>query len=144
SYSSDALESLAYSDAKAAEVLGVRLRDKDLAKSMSLMIRSSALSSGDTGPILHFFHIYPHPHSIDGVPVQKTVRTKFVLSAIVDILSSDSNYTGKWEDRIREYSPDPEAEIAQLYEQALRIIEEMRQIELEVTGYSTIGGQGDA
>ncbi|MGI9271246.1 MAG: hypothetical protein ACR2QT_05685, partial [Woeseiaceae bacterium] len=42
SYSSDALESLAYSDAKAAEVLGVRLRDKDLAKSMSLMIRSSA------------------------------------------------------------------------------------------------------
>lgn len=144
SYSSGALESLAYSDAKAAEVLGVRLRDRDLAKSISLMIRASALMGGETTPIFQSFNMYPHSHEIDGAPVVKTIRTKFVLSAVADLLGGDTFYAGLWEDRIREYSSDPEAEIAMLYEQALRIIEEMRQIELEVTGSSTIGGQGDA
>ena len=144
SYSSDALETLAYSDAKAAEVLGVRLRDKDLAKSMSLMIRASALSGGDTAPILYSFSIYPHPHEIDGEPVVKTIRAKFVLSAVADLLSGETSFAGSWEERVREYSSDPETEIASLYKQALRVIEEMRQIELEVTGASTIGGQDDA
>jgi hypothetical protein len=144
SYSSAALESLAYSDAKAAEILGVRLRDKDLAKSMSLMIRASALQGGDTGPVLHFFHIYPHPHAIDGVPVKKAIRAKFVLSAVADLLSGDTYYTGLWEDRIRQYSSNPETEIALLHEQALQIVGEMRQIELEVTGSSEIGGRDDA
>ena len=143
-YSSAALETLAYSDAKAAEVLGVRLRDKDLAKSMSLMIRSSALLGGDTAPIFQSFNMYPHSHEIDGAPIVKTIHTKFVLSAVADLLSGDTFYAGLWEDRIRAYSSDPEAEIALLYDQALRIIDEMRQIELEVTGSSTIGGQGDA
>ena len=143
-YSNAALESLAYSDAKAAEILGVRLRDRDEAKAMSLMLRASALSGGDTAPILHYFHIYPHPHAVDGVPVPKVIRTKFVLSAVADLLGGDTFYAALWEDRVRQYSPDPDAEIAELYEQAIRIIEEMRQIELQVTGSSTIGGQGDA
>lgn len=144
SYSNEALEALAYADAKAAEVLGIRLRDRDLAKSMSLMIRASALQGGDSKPLVQFFNSYPHAHEIDGVPVAKTIRTKFVLSAVVDLLSADTFYAGPWEDKVRRYSSDPESEIAQLYQQAIQIIEEMRQIELEVTGSSTIGGQGDA
>ena len=143
-YSNAALESLAYSDARAAEILGIRLRDKDLAKSMSLMIRASALSGGDTAPIYQTFNMYPHSHEIDGAPVVKTIRTKFVLSAVADLLSGETFLAGRWEDEVRRYSSDPEAEIAFLYKQALRVIEEMRQIESEVTGYSTIGGQGDA
>ena len=143
-YSNAALESLAYSDAEAAEVLGVRLRERDEAQAMSLMLRASALRGGDPAPILHYVQVYPQPHAVDGEPVAKTIRTKFVLSAVADLLSGDTFYTALWEERIRQYSSDPETEITQLYEQAIRIIEEMRQIELQVTGYSTIGGQDDA
>lgn len=144
SYSNEALEALAYADAKAAEVLGIRLRDRDLAKSMSLMIRASALQGGDSTPIVQLFNMYPQAHEVDGAPVAQAIRAKFVLSAVVDLLSSDTFYAGEWEEKVRRYSSDPEAEIALLYQQAIQIIEEMRQIELEVTGSSTIGGQGDA
>ena len=41
---------------------------------------------------------------------------------------------------IREHSQDPERELALLDERARQMLEEMRQIQLEVTGSSTIGG----
>ena len=144
SYSSAALESLAYADAEAAAVLGMRLRDTDEAKAMSLMLRASALTGGDTTPILRYSNAYTHPVSVDGVPVRKTVHTKFVLSAVADLLSDDTNYAAQWEDIIRHYSSDPDTEIAMLQAKARQIVEEMRQIQLGVSGFSEIGGQGDA
>ena len=144
SYPNDALESLAYADAKAAEVLGMRLRESDETKAMSLMLRASALAGGDTAPILLYFNAYPHATAIDDVPVRKTIHMKFVLSAVADLLSTDTAYTAPWEDTIRRYSSDPDTEIAMLHKRALEIIDEMRQIQLDVSGTSNIGGQDDA
>jgi hypothetical protein len=144
SYSNETLESLAYADAKAAAVLGMRLRDSNEARAMSLMLRAAALADGDTAPILQYFNAYAHPSAIDGVPVRKTIHTKFVLSAVADLLSDDSNMVAPWEEKIRRYSSDPETEIALLHERAREIVGQMRQIQLDVTGSSNIGGQGDA
>lgn len=144
SYSNAALESLAYADAKAAEILGMRISAQDEAKAISLIIRAAALSGGDVAPILMYSQSYPHPSAVDGVPVRKTVHTQFVLAAVVDLLGANSGLTATWEDTIRHYSSDPDTEIALLHAQAIRIVEEMRQIQLDVLGNATIGGQGDA
>jgi hypothetical protein len=144
SYSSAALESLAYADAKAAEVLGMRRRERDEARAVSLFLRSSALSGGDITPILRYSQSYPEPSAINGVPVRKTIQTKYVLSAVADLLSTDTQYAVPWENEIRRYSTDADQEIAMLQARARRIVAEMRQIELDVTGSSSLGGQGDA
>jgi len=144
SYSNAALESLAFADAKAAEILGMRISARDEAKAISLIIRAAALSGGDVAPILLYSQSYPQPSAVDGVPVRRTVHTQFVLAAVVDLLGAKSGLTATWEETIRHYSSDPDTEIALLHLQAVRIVEEMRQIQLDVLGHVTIGGQGDA
>ena len=144
SYSSAALESLAYADAKAAEILGMRLIERDEARAISLILRSSALSGGDVTPILRYSQSYPAPSAVDGVPVRKTIQTKYVLSAVVDMLGTDTRYAVPWENQIRRYSTDADREIAMLQARARQIVDEMRQIQLDVTGSSSLGGQGDA
>jgi len=144
SFSSAALESLAYSDAKAAEVLGMRLREDDEARAMSLVLRASALSGGDTAPIVRYSQAYPRPTAVNGKPVRKTHRVKFVLSVVTDLLGTDTYYAAPWEERIRQYSENPDREIEQLNDRALEIIQDMRRIQIDVTGTSTIGGFDDA
>lgn len=144
SYSSDALESLSYADAKAAEILGMRLRKLDQAKALSLILRSSALSGGDIAPILRYSQAYPEPSAIDGEPVRKTIHAKYVLSVVADLLSPDAQYAAPWEIQIRRYSRDADREIALLQARAHEMVAEMRQIELDVTGSLTIGGKDDA
>jgi len=144
SYADAALESLAYADAKAAEVLGMRLRERDAARSLSLILRASALADGDPAPVAYFMNAYPRPTEIDGQPVPRAVQEKFVLASVVDLLSGDSNLAAYWETKIRLYSASPDAEIAMLQAQVSRLLADMRAIQIEVTGKSTIGGQGDA
>ena len=144
SYSNEALASLAYSDAKAAEILGMRLRDADEEAAMSLTFRASALSGGNADSILAFSNAYPHPSSINNVPVLKTIHKKFVMSAVAEMLGAPVNNLDYWEDRIRDVSSDSDREIARLQAQARKIVDEMRQIQLNVFGSSNIGGQDDA
>jgi hypothetical protein len=140
SYSNEALASLAYSEAKAAEILSLRLRIDDEETAMSLAIRASALSGGDTYPLLMFSQSYPHPSAINDVPIKKTYRVKYVLSAVALMLGDDSLAPMSWEASIREFSDDPDEELALLDERAWQIVDEMRQIQLDVTGEATIGG----
>jgi hypothetical protein len=67
-----------------------------------------------------------------------------VLAAVADLLGTDTRYTAPWEYEIRRYSSDPETEIAMLQAQAVRIVADLRQIQLDITGSTNIGGQGDA
>jgi hypothetical protein len=140
SYSNEALVSLAYSEAKAAEVLSIRLRDTDEESAMSLAFRASALAGGNTYPIFLYSQSYPHPGAINDVPIKKTYRDKYVMSAVALMLGNDRTGLSTWEARIREFSDDPERELALLDERAHQILDEMRQIQLDVTGESTIGG----
>jgi hypothetical protein len=140
SYSNQALVSLAYSEAKAAEILSIRLRDRDEVSAMSLAFRASALSGGDTHPILLYSQSYPHPSAINGVPIKKTYRDKYVMSAVALMLGDDHTGLPTWEAHIREFSEDPERELALLDDRARQILDEMRQIQLDITGDTTIGG----
>lgn len=143
-YSSDALDSLAYSDAVAAQVLGMRLIEDDTAASLSLVIRAAALAGGDPAPILQFSNAYPHPVSVDGAPQPSVVRVKYVLAAVTALLDGDTSAPNSWEPVIRGQSTDPDRELALLQARARDIIDEMRRIQIEVSGTSTIGGPGDA
>ena len=144
SYANAALESLAYSDAKAAEILGMRLIESDEAESLSLIVRAAALSGGNTAPILAYSNAWPHPVRINGVLQPKTVRVKYVLYAVADLLQDDRLAPNQWESVIRDHSADPDRELAMLQARARAIVDEMRRIQLDVVGNSTIGGPGDA
>ena len=143
-YPNAALESLAYSDAKAAQILGMRLIEADAAASLSLVVRAAALSGGDPAPVLLYSNAYPHPVFIDGVPQRKTVHVKYVLAAVADLLDGDTSAPNMWEPVIREHSADPDRELAELHARARQIVAEMRRIQTDVSGTSTIGGPGDA
>ena len=144
SYPSAALESLAYADAKAAEILGMRLIEDDEAASLSLVVRAAALSGGDPAPLRAYSSAYPHPLYVNGVPQRKAVHVKYVLDVVAALLDDESSMPTAWESVIREQSADPDSEIVALQAQARAIVEEMRRIQLDVSGTSTIGGPGDA
>lgn len=143
-YTTEALEELAYADGKAAEILGMRLREADEAAALSLILRASALTGGDPAPILAYSNAYPQPTAIDGVPVRKTVHAKFILSAVAEMLGAERNNLPHWENQIRQVSSDPDREIELLIQRARQLLDEMRRIELDVTGSSTFGGPSDA
>ncbi len=143
-FPTDALNALAWSDATAAEVLGMRLRESDEAAALSLTLRAAALGGGNPEPILRFSNAYPGPTSIDGELVRKTVHTKYVLGAVAEMLGAGPNTLPYWEAQIRQVSTDPERELDLLRQRAEQLLREMQQIELDVTGESTFGGQSDA
>ncbi len=140
SYPIEALESLAYADAKAAEILSMRLLQSDGEAAMSLALRATALAGGDATPIVAYANAYPEPTAVNGVPVRQTVHVRYVLATVTRLLGDPRHSVPYFEAIIREHSTDPEREIAMLEVRAREMIEEMRQIQLEVTGSSTIGG----
>lgn len=143
-YPAGALESLAYADADAARILGMRLIEDDATAALSLVVRAAALAGGDPAPIRYFSSAYPHPVSINGVPQPRTVRVKYVLATVVALLGDETAASAGWESVIRAHSQDPEAELGRLNARARAIVDAMRRIQVEVSGTSTIGGQGDA
>ena len=143
-YSNKSLESLAYADAEAAEMLGMRLIEDDSATSLSLVVRAAALAGGDSAPLKRYSNAYPHPVYVNGKPQRKTVRHKYVLASVIALLGDDSAAAIKWERVIRTHSSDPDQELTRLQARARGIVAEMRQIQIEVTGTSSIGGAGDA
>lgn len=143
-YPNAALESLAYADAEAAQILGMRLIEDDAVRALSLAIRAAALAGGDPAPVMRFSNAYPHPVYVDGTPQPAVVRVKFVLAAVTALLAGEPHGLTEWEAVIREHSADPNRELEQLRARARNIIDEMRRIQVDVSGASTIGGPGDA
>lgn len=140
SYSDEALESLAYSDAKAAEVLGMRLRRVDEQAAMSLFIRASALGGGRFEPLQRYSSSYPWPDEVNGIPVRKTIHVKYVLSAVAELLGDASSGNSRWKARVLELPDDPERTMAMLDRQVERIVSEMREIQINVLGATNIEG----
>jgi len=139
-YPTEALEALAYSDPDAAAELSLRWRRSDTVAAMSMAVRASALAGGDADPIVAFSNAYPVPTAIDGEPLQSTVRVKYVLGAVTKLLGDPRHATPYFEAIIREHSEDPEREIALLDRRAREIVEEMQQIQRDLSGSSTTGG----
>ena len=143
-YSDEALESLAWGDADAARILGMRLRLRDEAAATSLVVRAAALAGGDPAPILEYANAYPLPGEIDGVPVRRTVHARFVLGAVADMLEKGSSDVAHWELVIRQVSSDPDREIEMLRDRARAIVEEIDRIREDVTGVTGNGRRNDA
>lgn len=142
-YTSATLGTMIYGDAEAAEILGLRLRERDSKKAMALAIRASALSGGETQPIKNYVNSYPQPSFADGQPNLRTIHTKYVLSSVMDKLGDSMSGVGSWEQIVRDVSPTPERTIAYLDSRAQQIVNEMRRIERDVIGQSTIAGDDD-
>jgi hypothetical protein len=142
-YTNATLAKLVYSDADAAEILGMRLRERDEKNAMRLAIRASALSGGETQAIKNYVNAYPAPTFTNGVPNPRTIHTKYVLSAVIDLLGDPESGVEAWERLVRENSPTPERTVTYLNSKATQIVDEMRRIEHDVAGQSTIAGDDD-
>lgn len=137
-YSNAALAELAYSDADAARILGIRKRE-DHSEALTLFARAAALDAGSPDPILYYSNLYPHPTAIDGVPVKKTILTKLMLATVADRLGADSTAIRYWEEQTRIAFDDPEQAIASAQSRAQEVLAYMRSVQITVSGYSSIG-----
>jgi len=142
-YDTEALESLAYGDAEAASVLAYRLRHSDYPRAIRLSLRSAALSGGTASTLMSATMWRPLEDE-NGSPSLSGYGQAYVLHQLIGKLKGN-NYGGPpiYEKRIEELADDPQAVFEQLDSIANRMFDEIRQIELDVTGNSTIGGDDD-
>jgi len=143
SYDSETLALLAYSDAKAAEVLGMRFRRQDEARSLEYILRAAALS-GRPEALQVFRNASPYPVAIDGRPLARALREQYVLSVVADKLGAGPADVVLWEQRIRTELPNPDQEIRRLRRQAAELLRRMQEVQREVIGAPTIGGLDNA
>ena len=142
-YDTEALESLAYGDAEAASILAYRLRRTDYPRALKLAMRAAALSGGKTSTLTSAAMWRPYDNE-SGQPSLSGHGQAYVLHELIGRLKG-SNYGGPpiFERRIRELADDPQAVFEKLDAITDRMFEEIRRIELDVTGSSTIGGDDD-
>ncbi len=142
-YSIEALESLAYGDADAASVLAHRLRHSDYPRALRLALRSVALSGGDVSTVVSAT-LWRSLQDENGEPSVAGFAQAYVLHSLIRrIRNSTTNIPVSFELNIRKLSDDPDALLDDLDDVVERLLEDVRQIELEVTGGSTIGGNDD-
>ena len=141
-YDNDSLAILAYGDAEAAEVLGLRLRRQDEAESLKYMLRAAALS-GRPDALQAYVNSGTNPVEVDGHPVARTLRERYVLSLVENAVSANPAELAQWEARIRAELPDPDREIEHLRREAETLMRRMRDVQREVTGSARIGGLDD-
>ncbi len=142
-YSNEALETLAYGDADAASTLAHRLRHSDYPRALRLALRSVALSGGDVTTLVSATLWRPFQDE-NGEPSAAGFAQAYVLHSLINkIRNSTTNVPVRFELNIRRLSDDPVAVLDQLDVVVERLLDDVRQIELEVTGNSTIGGDDD-
>lgn len=141
-YDNKTLESMAYSDANAAALLGQRLIDKDTRKSYQLLIRASAL---DDGNIEHLAWLSDQAFGvtdINGEPQITNLQHQYELAALAVRLGDDPGKTNYLRDELLRLGID-EAKLLRLDTRADVLFQSMRDIQRTVLGEVTIGGQGD-
>lgn len=142
-YDTEALESLAYGDAEAASVLAYRLRYTDYPRALEMAMRSSALSGGKTSTLISAAKWRPLLDRT-GESDLAGYGQAYVLHQLIERLKNSSYRASPgYEKRIREIAADPEAYVERLNSITDRMYDEIRQVELDVTGNSTIGGDDD-
>ena len=142
-YSTEALESLAYGDADAASTLAHRLRHSDYPRALRLALRSVALSGGDVTTLVSATLWRPLKDENGGPSAAGFAQAYVLHSLIKKIRNSTTNVPVRFELNIRRLSDDPDTVLDHLDVVVERLLDDVRQIELEVTGNSTIGGDDD-
>ncbi len=143
-YTTETLEQLVYADAEAARVLAHRLKDIDYPRALRLAMRSAALSGGDITALIEARYWRPMNHR-NGDPDLSGIAQGYVLMSLADkIRAGQFNRPARFETRLRNLSDEPDVTLSRLDKLVKRLFDDVQEIELDVTGQSTIGGDDDA
>lgn len=142
-YSDETLEVLAYSDAEAARVLAMRLRHSDFNRALQYALRSVALSGGDT-QVLVSAELWRLPQSESGPTALESASHGYVMNSLRSLVEhGEYRPYASYELRIRELADDGDATLRELDRFVYQLYDDIRQLELDITGNSSIGGDDD-
>lgn len=140
-YSDEALEALVYSDPIAGLVLGRRVARSAPKKSWDLMIRSSALLGGDSRPIRWLATNSFNQVKANGEIATGTLQRRYVLDRLAEKLEGGSDPSFDFREYYLRNSLD-DADFERLDRRVDTLLYDMKVIEEETTGKSTIQGAG--
>lgn len=143
-YSTATLEAMSYGDAGAARELAYRLRHSDYPRALRLALRATALSGGDVGALIQASYWRPVQDD-DGRPILAGLAQAYVLQTLAEkIRRGDDAHPVPYETTLRNVAEDPDAMLERLDSLVDRLFRDVREIQRDVTGETTIGGDGDA
>ena len=134
-YSDEELRVLAYSDARAASVLGKRLVEVDLDESRRLLLRAVALKPANLDPVMW---LAAQAYSLRGAsPAAQDARANtYVLTRTAQAMGSGAGI--EWVLADLERAGFSERDLAELEEQVRENLQRIREIQLEVYGESVV------
>ena len=138
-YPSATLETMAYSDAKAADILGRRLSESDPAQSFEWMIRATALGKGDYQPIMFMLNQNYASPTLDGEVLLEVARKRYVLAKVMQQLGGPASSSQHTAELLVSAGVSPEA-MATLDRAAEQVLKKISAIAYEVTGEKFIAG----
>ena len=137
-YDIQTLAQLAYGDPTAAEELGRRVAESDPALALEMMIRASALS-GDASPVVWLAQVSYSVVSVNDVPRVESMKTSYVLNELAHRMGHGSADPSQWRLHLQEADVSG-TEIDGLDRAVDGLLSRMREIQLNVTGGTTPGG----
>ncbi len=137
-YDLQTLGQLAYGDAAAAEELGRRIAESDPALALEMMIRASALSA-DASPVIWLAQVSYSVVSVNDVPRVESMKTSYVLNELAYRMGHRSADPSEWRTLLQEADVSG-TEIERLDRAVDGLLSRMREIKLNVTGDSGLGG----
>jgi hypothetical protein len=132
-YPTASLEALAYSDAKAAEILGKRLAETAPDASLEWMLRASALNKGDYEPILYLVNTTYSAVDINGEFPAETVAEKYVLAGVISRLGGSKFPLIRSRDLLLEHGFKV-SDLKEFDQVAKVLFDRIAAISLEITG----------
>lgn len=141
-YTDATLETMAYSDAEAAALLGKRLIERDTGRSYEMLIRATALD-GDFGHLAWLADQAFGITAIDGEPQVENLKQQYELAAIASHFGDISGRSAYFRDELLRAGLSGR-QLRALDERVADVLRSMHEIQVTVHGKSTIGGQGDA
>ena len=138
-YSNETLESMAYSDAVAAALLGQRLIEEDTGKSYELLIRASALEGGNVEHIVWLADMAFNPTALNGEPQIENLEGRYELAALSTHLGHDPIPAAFLRHELVSAGVD-EKRLSELDRRADGLLKKMQDIQRTVIGQVTIGG----
>ena len=139
-YSDSVLAGMAYGDAHAAEILGLRMivsSDPEIeAQGLKLLLRSVALTNDTRAIALAQNARYSNISKGDELN-EKNVRRLLVLSHVANAVKPGSMASNRYEGLLISNGADQE-ELAQLKSDSLAILSELAEIQAEITGNTYI------
>jgi hypothetical protein len=141
-YDNETLAGMAYSDARAAALLGHRLIDQDTGRSYELLIRATAL---DGGNIRHLAWLSDQAFgtvAIDGKPQLQNLQRQYELAALATRLGDDPARTAYLRNELTKNGVGL-ARLNFIHRRVDGLLEKMRDIQRTVLGEAAIGGQDD-